>query len=337
MATLLSLLIAITSALVYTSLLWHVDRYEHEPLWAWWGVFLWGAAPAAILALLLEHGANTSFLRPLFSAQQWDLFEANTVAPLVEEGVKGLALLLLFLCSCQEMDTPLDGLVYGALVGFGFSTTENFLYFLSAFRRGGWGDWLTLVAMRQFVFGLNHAFFTSFTGIGLVLGRRFRHRLERWLVALGGFALAILAHGWHNTAATFASRQLSFLFVAWGSDYLGVFFLLLLIGLMWRQERRIIKRQLATEVGISLDQSHYNEIINFATRFRRQKRRPRVLRRLYQCLYTEAASLAFMRERIVRRPDKAAHFQHKLVVSRKQLDHCLHEIEKIENANITTA
>ncbi len=44
--------------------------------------------------------------------------------------MKGLALVALFYLARQEFDGPLDGIVYGALIGFGFSMTENLLYFL---------------------------------------------------------------------------------------------------------------------------------------------------------------------------------------------------------------
>jgi len=318
MSIILSFLVVFVSTAVYLTILWRVDRYEHEPLLSWWLVFFWGLIPAAGLALFLETGTQS-----MCAGAGWGgcrlLLQSDVLAPLVEESVKGFALLLLFLCPCQEMDSPLDGIVYGALVGFGFAASENFLYLVSAIQKGGWGQWFLLVLLRQFVFGLNHAFFTSFTGLGLVLGWRFRHRAARWGIALLGLVIAMSAHGLHNLAAMLAGTHIQYLFYAMVEDYTGIVFLFILIGLMWRRERKIIAGQLATEVGVSLDDAFYQEAIRFAPRLARQNRRPRALRRLYRHFYDESAEVAFTKDRMQRRPDEVVHLQHKLDRTRRHL------------------
>ena len=50
------------------------------------------------------------------------------VAPLVEESLKGLAVLLIMWLLRAEFDDVRDGIVYGALVGLGFSISEYGLY-----------------------------------------------------------------------------------------------------------------------------------------------------------------------------------------------------------------
>jgi RsiW-degrading membrane proteinase PrsW (M82 family) len=37
----------------------------------------------------------------------------------------------------QEIDSPIDGLVYGGIIGFGFAAVENVLYLASAYVEGG--------------------------------------------------------------------------------------------------------------------------------------------------------------------------------------------------------
>ena len=44
-------------------------------------------------------------------------------------------MLLLFLLVRNEFDNVLDGVVYGAVIGFGFAMTENTLYFIELLRR----------------------------------------------------------------------------------------------------------------------------------------------------------------------------------------------------------
>lgn len=56
----------------------------------------------------------------------------------------------------HEFDGVLDGLTYGAIIGFGFAMTENFLYFIGAFSEGGFVDLTVLIFLRAVIFGLNH-------------------------------------------------------------------------------------------------------------------------------------------------------------------------------------
>ncbi len=70
----------------------------------------------------------------------------------------------------HEFDGVLDGLIYGVLIGFGFAMTENFFYFIGAFDEGGFVNLTAVIILRSVVFGLNHAFYTSLTGIGFGLG-----------------------------------------------------------------------------------------------------------------------------------------------------------------------
>ena len=58
---LLSLLAAAVPVLFYVALIYWVDRYEKEPWWLLATAFLWGAIPAALLALLF----NTALSLPL--------------------------------------------------------------------------------------------------------------------------------------------------------------------------------------------------------------------------------------------------------------------------------
>lgn len=51
------------------------------------------------------------------------------VALLTEELFRGSALGLLFVFFRDEIDSAIDGILYGALVGFGFVAVENTLYF----------------------------------------------------------------------------------------------------------------------------------------------------------------------------------------------------------------
>src|SRR5262245_30980549 len=166
MSVVIAFLAAAIPTAIYSLLLWWLDRYEKEPLSLIMIAFLWGALPAIALALLFElilaAPLEHSPIGP--GATQWAL------APLVEEPIKALALIGLFLFARHEFDGPLDGIVYGALVGFGFSMTENLLFFLQHGALDG-ALWI-----RGVLFGLNHAFFTCLVGLALGAARYERSR-----------------------------------------------------------------------------------------------------------------------------------------------------------------
>src|SRR3712207_3352311 len=160
-------------------MLWRLDRYEREPLHLLAVTFLWGALPALIVAVLAELVLGR-LGEDIFHPAQ----EATLIAPLVEEPLKALALIALFLFMRHEFNGVLDGIVYGALIGFGFAMSENMLYYLANPEQLA-----PLWLLRSVLFGFNHAFFTSIVGIGLGLVRLDRRRWLGYAVLPGALAL----------------------------------------------------------------------------------------------------------------------------------------------------
>jgi len=253
---LFSLLIAIIAGIapmvVYALIVWWLDRYEKEPWPLLLGTFLWGALPSIILALIAELIFDIPIKSLAGEGLTYTFLGSSVIAPLIEEFFKGLAVVAVFLLFYREFDDVLDGVVYGSIVGFGFAAVENALYFLAALTEGGAGQMLTLIFMRAFLFGLNHAFFTSLTGIGLALARTSRSWPVRLTMPVLGFGLAVTAHALHNGGATLASVSLCGLLVSLASDWIGVLVLLFIIILATVQERKWIVQYLADEVPSGL-------------------------------------------------------------------------------------
>src|SRR3954454_13640349 len=228
--------LAAVPTFLYSWLLWRLDRYEREPLQLLAVTFIWGAVPALVLAALAEVGIGTVAGNRLPPG-----LDASLVAPLIEEPAKALALVGVFLFARRQFNGLLDGIIYGALVGFGFAMTENMLYFLD--NQNG----LAVVwALRTVVFGFNHAFFTSIVGIALGLIRFDRRRWLGYIVFPAALALAMLLHGIHNAAVQVGVVGLC---VAWIVDSGGVMIVLIVAILAQRRERRLIQTQLGPEVS----------------------------------------------------------------------------------------
>jgi RsiW-degrading membrane proteinase PrsW (M82 family) len=252
------LLAAVVPTLSYVLLFYWADRYEREPGWLAAVAFLWGAIPAIIVSLIAELVLGYPFMDETPNIRT-ELVESALFAPIIEELAKGLALLLIFRWARHEFDGVLDGLVYGALIGFGFAMTENLFYFLGAFMEGGFADLTVLFLLRVVLFGLNHSFYTALTGIGFGFAREASGQ-GRWLWPLAGLFAAILAHALHNFGASVADINAAgfgiSLLVAVG----GLITLLLTVLLSWQRERGSLRTQLADEVGSLLTEEEFRTL-----------------------------------------------------------------------------
>ena len=236
---------AFIPTIFYIAIIYWVDRYEKEPLWLLSAAFLWGAIPAVIVALIFNGIFGVPFYLLLDEASA-TAATASFVAPLVEESAKGLALIGILYFWRSHIDSILDGIIYGAMIGLGFAMIENIFYFVDASA----DEFNFLVIMRAYVFGLNHSFFTAITGLGIAISRLHRNAFWRFAAPILGWAGAVFVHFVHNASASLSSTLGAIacipLFVnAWG----GV--LLLIVIIVWAliQERNWIKKYLAHEMA----------------------------------------------------------------------------------------
>ena len=133
----LSVLFGVIPMVIYAAALTLFDPYEKEPPLLMVGVFLWGLIVAAGSALLINTAFGIGFVFLTGSEALAMGGTAVVVAPLVEETVKGLAVLGVFLYFRHEFDSVVDGVIYGSLVGFGFAAAENVNYIATSFVQSG--------------------------------------------------------------------------------------------------------------------------------------------------------------------------------------------------------
>jgi RsiW-degrading membrane proteinase PrsW (M82 family) len=184
---------------VIASFLW-LDRYEPEPVPLLVTAFGWGALVATAAALVLQLLDQAILQTPNSVA-------GSIVAPITEEGMKGLFVLLLLWFRRRVIDGVLDGIVYAGMVGVGFAFTENILYLGSAYMgghgvgHGGLGSATTLFVIRGIFSPFAHPLFTSFIGLGVGYAVVAKTRTGRILAPLLGYVAAVVAHGSWNASA----------------------------------------------------------------------------------------------------------------------------------------
>lgn len=169
-----------------------INCFEPKPLFLRLAAFLWGAVIATPLAFLLESYGNI-LVQGVLGQGANDIvgFALRALNPsVVEESSKGLGLLLLLLIRRDEFDNVVDGIVYGTLIGAGFTIVENFWYFTSYPNTS-----LTSLLIERVLLGwLLHSTFTVCFGIALGYIPRIRVRWKHIGLLSIGFLLAVGLH-----------------------------------------------------------------------------------------------------------------------------------------------
>jgi len=187
-ASLLGLVLAVLPlGVVVPAFLW-LDRFEAEPTRLLAFAFGWGA-------LVL----NTSSVLLLRQVGQDPLTVASVgIAPVVEETLKGAAVLLILVFRRREFDGIVDGMVYAGICAAGFAFAENVLYLGRAFSEGGSHGLAVVFLLRGVIGPFAHPLFTLCTGIGLGVAATTGSRALRVVAPLAGLLLAIVLHATWN-------------------------------------------------------------------------------------------------------------------------------------------
>lgn len=249
MGLIVSGLIGFFTALLYAYILYWLDRYEKEPLLLLGGVFLWGAVIAAGSAFIINTFLGLGIYIFTNSSVLTDIATGSIVAPLVEETLKGLAVLAVFLVFHNEFDSILDGIIFAGVAALGFAATENTYYIYTyGFQQGGWSGLISLTFIRVILVGWQHPFYTSFFGIGLAVARLNKNWGIRILAPLLGLAAGMFAHGLHNTIAAFLPSGWPGTVIGTAIDWTGWFVMfIIIIWATWREQQNL-KKYLAAEV-----------------------------------------------------------------------------------------
>jgi protease PrsW len=237
--------------LTYLFFIRWVDRFEPEPWWLILTAFIWGAC-FATLGGGLSSSLATDFATNVYGADPKALDEvgATVFAPVFEETFKGLGVALIALASAlglRELDGPLDGAIYGGVVGLGFTLTEDIMYFAHQYATGGALGFVFLLFLRTVLLGLSHCTFTACTGLGFGIATEAKSWTLKILAPCVGFGGAILMHAMHNALPTYFGSEglVLMLLISWIIDLL--FFVLLALLVM--RDRTVVIRELFGEVG----------------------------------------------------------------------------------------
>jgi RsiW-degrading membrane proteinase PrsW (M82 family) len=182
------LALALLPALALLQLTMWLDRVEAKPVWLLMRCVLWGAGPAIIAAGLVNA---------VVAASIGPRSAATLSAPLIEEAMKGLALVWLLRHRRDQIHGALDAAMYAMCVGIGFAAVENVEYYAAAVQKSASALALTLI-QRGLITPLAHPLFTFATALGIASAANRRSPAVIGYPILG-YACAVSAHSLWNT------------------------------------------------------------------------------------------------------------------------------------------
>jgi len=186
----LAVLIPLAFIPMIVAFIWirNTERFNRESWVSIIFVFIWGAAIATSMSLVLES---------MLSDHIMDFFILSViVAPIVEEFAKPLGLRFVK----KGLDEIEDGFIYGAVAGLGFAATENLIYGMR-FWNEGFIVLISLFYIRTVGTSLLHASATALTGYGYSAKLK---QKRSFLSIFPYFLLAITIHSIYNLFAVSA-------------------------------------------------------------------------------------------------------------------------------------
>ena len=265
MPLLVSIFFGFVPMLLFAAFINWLDRYEKEPKVLLGAAFVWGVLIAGGGAYIINTVLGLGVYILTGSEDVTEFTTASIIAPIVEESLKGLAVLVVFFLFRSHFDSILDGVIYAGITALGFAAIENVLYIYElGYLESGWEGLWALVFIRVVLVGWQHPFYTAFIGIGLAIARMNRNVLIKLIAVLGGYATAVFTHAFHNTFGALIGG-LEGLALGTLIDWTGWFFMLAFIVWLIVHERGILKRHLLAEVENGLiSQAQYRTALSFS-------------------------------------------------------------------------
>jgi RsiW-degrading membrane proteinase PrsW (M82 family) len=184
-------------AVPFVTFIVNLDHLEREPPVLLATAFAWGAVVVTATAVPGNVAADNlvaKLVSPRFAAR-WGPALAG---PTVEETLKFLGVLVIALLATAQVNSVVDGMVYGAMVGLGYQVMENISYAASAVQTAGAGDRIEPVLSTFIVRGVlagpwSHTVFTALAGAGIGYAVV---RVDRSPAVRVGFAALCLGGAW---------------------------------------------------------------------------------------------------------------------------------------------
>ena len=182
----------IVCAVLAAMLVYRYDMYEREP---WYMLVAAGLLGMGAMALI---GRVEAFTLGLIGPDQWSDIAVSAVAATHEELARLLVVAAIALVLPGQFNDPMDGIIYGSIVGLGMAVDES-LFFL-----GLWDSDGPLLPATEIIRLTGHLVLGGITGFAIGMARM---SMPRWPAVLAGcLTVSIGLHFLWDWIAFSASR-----------------------------------------------------------------------------------------------------------------------------------
>ena len=193
-------ILCIVPLAIVVSVLLFIDRFEPEPLGMKLTALAWGGGVSIFFGIMGNEFVQYSVTEQTGDEVQGMIFSVVVGAPVVEELLKGLGVLVIVWARRTHISSAIDGLVYAGFAACGFLVVEDFTYFVRAVLTDGDLGQMFFQRVVMGVFG--HVMYTSCMGwaTGWAVTRARSAAAGCGAVALGWFTGMLLHATWNGTA-----------------------------------------------------------------------------------------------------------------------------------------
>ena len=232
----IGVLLAALVTLLLTAIIRRLDLFEDEPGPLLLAAYAWGFVAAPTIVVVANDHLISALER--VGLASWS---AALAGPTDEELIKVLGVVLVLYAGRAHVTRPLNGLVYGAMVGLGFEVSENISYIVQGAIMDPNSDAVGAlqVGLSRVLVGFGaHVMFSAIAGFGVAYAlTAFRISVARRIgVALGAYLLAWALHFAWNAPEIFLSSSEAGVFA---SVFLKYVVLILAFVLVFRYARSI--------------------------------------------------------------------------------------------------
>ena len=105
-------LLSLVALVIVVGFLQRIDRWEPEPWTTKLAMFLWGGGVATLSAMIMNTALGEDIAATIGDFDRAEALAASFIAPLVEETLKGIGVLIIVVVRRNSINSVLDGVVY---------------------------------------------------------------------------------------------------------------------------------------------------------------------------------------------------------------------------------
>ncbi len=253
---LICFLVSVLPVLLLIAILYWIDRYHRGPIRLLAVAFAWGAIPALLITFLIQ----LFFKLPanLAGPNALEVVRLGFLAPVLEEIFKAGGVIFIFWRFRREITDVLDGMIYGAIVGFGFAFISNLFRYAGDFLLSGYPALNLGFVIVRTVHVLDHGLYTAIFGAGLGFAILYRRKLRFWIPVVSGLLMAIAVHALQNLLSNSLVGMNVFTVIVTGA---GTLLLAVVAGWSLVQQRRLLRLELLGVVPGALYSSMQDPLV----------------------------------------------------------------------------